>query len=69
MQLINKFNKRIRFLLCVFYYIFSKYTWVVPLKNEKGVTFFNAFQNILDYSKRNQIKYGYIKKVNFRTDQ
>ena len=36
MQLINKFNKGIRFLLCVID-IFSKYAWVIPLKDEKGI--------------------------------
>ena len=46
MQLINKFNKGIRFLLCVIG-IFSKYGWVVPLK-DKGVTIVNLFQKILD---------------------
>ena len=34
MQLISKFNKGIRFSLCVIY-IFSKYVWVVPLKDKK----------------------------------
>ena len=33
MQLISKFNKGFRFSLCVIY-IFSKYTWVVPLKDK-----------------------------------
>ena len=28
--------------------MFSKYTWVVPLKVKKGITIVNAFQNILD---------------------
>ena len=41
-QLISKYNKTIRFLLCVFD-IFSKYAWVVPLKNKKGVTIVNSF--------------------------
>ena len=31
MQLINTFDKGIRFLLCVIY-IVSKYAWVIPLK-------------------------------------
>ena len=35
-QLINKYNKRIRYLLCVID-LFSKYTWVVPLKDKSGV--------------------------------
>ena len=46
MQSINKFNKRFRFLLCAID-IFSKYAWVVPLKDKKGVTIVNAFQSIL----------------------
>ena len=51
MLLMNKFNEGIWFLLCVID-IFSKYTWAVPLKNKKGVTIVNAFQKILDDSKR-----------------
>ena len=51
MQLINKFNNGIRFLLCVID-IFSKYAWIVPLKDKKGVTIVNTFQKILDDSKR-----------------
>ena len=35
MKLISKFNKKIRFLLCVLF-IFSKYAWVIPLKDKKG---------------------------------
>ena len=34
MQLISKFNKGLRFLLCVID-IYSKYAWVVPLKDKK----------------------------------
>ena len=51
MQLISKFSKGFRFLLCVID-IFSKYAWVVPLKDKKGVSIVNAFQKILDDSKR-----------------
>ena len=51
MQLISKFNKGFRFLLCVID-IFNKYVWVVPLKNKKGVSIVNAFQRILKSSKR-----------------
>ena len=36
MQLLSRCNKGIRFLLCVID-IFSKYTWVVPLKDKKKV--------------------------------
>ena len=51
MQLITKFNKEFRFLLCVID-IFSKYAWVVPLKDKKGVSIVNAFQKILNHSMR-----------------
>ena len=51
MQLISKYNKLIRHLLCATD-LFSKYTFVVPLKDKKGTTIVNAFQSILDSSKR-----------------
>ena len=51
MQLIGKFNKGCRFLLCVIN-IYSKYAWVVPLKDKKGVSIVNAFQSILNKSNR-----------------
>ena len=51
MQLISKLNKGFRFLLCVID-IFSKYAWVVPLKDKKGISIVNAFQKILNYSMR-----------------
>ena len=47
MQLISKFDIGIRLLLCVVD-IFSKYAWVIPLKDKKGITIFNAFQKVLD---------------------
>ena len=50
MQLISKFNKGFRF-LCVTD-IFSKYAWVVPLKDKKGVSILNAFQKSLKKSNR-----------------
>ena len=51
MQLIKKFNKGFRFLLCVIDF-FSKYAWVVPLKDKKGASIVNAFQKILKESDR-----------------
>ena len=47
MQLTSKYNTGIKYLLCVMD-LFSKYAFVVPLKDKKGVTFTNAFQSILD---------------------
>ena len=51
MQLISKYNKGITYLLCAID-IFSKYVWVVPLKDKKGITITNAFQKILKQSDR-----------------
>ena len=54
-QLISKFNKGLRFLLCVID-IFSKYVWVVPLKDKKVITITNAFQKNLKVSNRKTSK-------------
>ena len=60
--LISKFDKRFRFLFYVID-IYSKYAWVIPLKDKKGITTTHAFQKILKESNRkpNKIwvdKYG-----------
>ena len=49
MQLLSKYDKGIRFLLCLID-IFSKYAWVVPLKDKKGISIVKAFQSILKQS-------------------
>ena len=51
MQLLSKYNKGMRCLLCVID-IFSKYAWVVPLKDKKGISIVKAFQSILKQSNR-----------------
>ena len=51
MQLISQFNKGFAFLLCVVD-IYSKYAWVVLLKEKQGITITNAFQRILVESNR-----------------
>ena len=51
MQLISKFNKGYRFLLCVIV-IYSKHAWVVPLKDKKVVSIVNTFQKNLKESAR-----------------
>ena len=51
MQLIRKYNKRIRYLLCAID-LLSKYVFVVPVKGKKGTTIANTFQSILNSSKR-----------------
>ena len=42
MQLISNFDKGFRLLLCAID-IFSKYAWVVPSKDKKGISIVNAF--------------------------
>ena len=64
MQSLRKYNKGIKYLLCGIN-LFSKYAWVVPLKDKRGITIVNAFQNILDIQTENQIKFGLIKAVDF----
>ena len=61
MQLINKFNKGFRFLLCVSD-IYSKYSWVFPWKDKQGITITNTFQKILKESNRKPMA------VNFTSD-
>ena len=51
MQLLSKFDKGYRFLLCVID-IFSKYAWVIPLKDKKVISIVNEFQIILKESNR-----------------
>ena len=56
MQLISIFNKEFWFLLCVIE-IYSKYAWVIPLKDKKGDTITNAFQkNFKFWNFKSQIK-------------
>ena len=45
--------------------IFSKYAWVVPLKDKKGVSIVDAFQNILNDSNRKPNKIWVYKGSEF----
>ena len=49
MKLLSKFNKRFRYLLRIID-IYSKYAWIVPLKDKKPITITNTFQKLLDES-------------------
>ena len=42
MQSLSKYNKGIKYLLCAID-LFSKYAWVIPLKDKKGTSIVNAF--------------------------
>ena len=43
MQSLSKYNKRVKYFLCAID-LFSKYAWVIPLKDKKGTSIVNAFQ-------------------------
>ena len=45
MQKFSKWNKGYRYLLMIID-VFSKFGWIVPLKDKKGITVANAFKNI-----------------------
>ena len=54
MQSLSKYNKGIKYLLCAID-LFSKYAWVVPLKDKRGISIVNAFQKIISKRKSNKI--------------
>ena len=62
MQLLSKYNKGIKFLLRVID-IFSKYAWVVPLKDKKGISIVKAFQSIVKQSNRKPNKIWAYKEI------
>ena len=51
MQSLSKYNKGIKYLLCAID-LFSKYAWVVALRDKRWITIVNTFQKILDSSNR-----------------
>ena len=51
MQSLSKYNTGIKYLLCAID-LFNKYVWVIPIKDKKIVSIFDAFQKILGDSNR-----------------
>ena len=51
MTLISKFNKGTKYLFSVID-LFSRYAWVIPLKNKKNESIVEGFKSTLDNSKR-----------------
>ena len=51
MQSLSKKNKDIKYLLCAIE-LFSKYAFVIPLKDKKGISIVNAFNKIIKQSNR-----------------
>ena len=62
MQLISKFDKRIRFID-----IFRKNAWFIPLRDKKDITITNVFQKILKESNRNLNKIWIYKASEFHS--
>ena len=55
MQSLSKYNKGIKYLMCAID-LFSKYAWVVPIKDTRGISILNAFKKIsLEGCKLNKI--------------
>ena len=51
MQSLSKYNKGIKYLLCGID-MFSKYAWVAPLKDKRGISIVNAFQKIISKGRK-----------------
>ena len=51
MQSLSKHNKGIKYLLCATD-LFSKYAWVVPIKDKKGASIVNAFKKIISEGRK-----------------
>ena len=51
MQSLSRKNKGIKYLLCAID-LYSKYTFVIPLKDKKGISIVNAFNKIIKQSNR-----------------
>ena len=51
MQSLSKCNRGIKYLLCAIN-PFSKYAWVVPLKDKRGITIVNAFEKIISKGRK-----------------
>ena len=51
MQSLSKYNEGFKYLLCAID-LFSKYAWVIPIKDKKGTSIVNAFEKIIPEGQR-----------------
>ena len=51
MQSLRKYNKGNKYLLCAID-LFSKYAWVIPIKDKKGTSIDNAFKKIISQRRK-----------------
>ena len=63
MQSLSKYNRGIRYLLCSIDF-FSKYAWVVPLKDKIGIPVTYPFQKAISKGCQCHLKYGLRKVMN-----
>ena len=55
MQSLSRKNKGNKYLLCAID-LYSKYAFIIPLKDKKGISIINAFNKIIKQSNRKQNK-------------
>ena len=55
MQSLGRYNKGFKYLLCAID-LFSKYAWVIPIKDKKGTSIVNAFKKIISKGQRKSNK-------------
>ena len=51
MQSLSKYNNGIKYLLCTIG-LFSKYAWVIPMKDKKSTSIVNAFKKIISEGRK-----------------
>ena len=61
-QSLSKYNKGNKYLLCAID-LFSKYAWVIPIKDKKGTSIVNAFQKIISEGRKMYSTYNEEKSV------
>ena len=67
MQSLSKYNKGDKYLMCAID-LFSKYAWVVPLKDKKETSIVNAFKKIISKESKAESK-GPRKPIKIWVDQ
>ena len=51
MQSLSKYNNESKYLLCAID-LFTKYAWVVPIKDKKGTSIVNLFRKIISEGRK-----------------
>ena len=63
MHSLSKYNKGIKYLLCAID-LFSKYAWVIPIKDKKETSILNALKKIISKKKRSRVHWKKETKQN-----